>query len=694
MLNPIVHKFLYGNNIITLETGVIARQATTSILASMDDTTVLVTVVCKKITQHSQKFFPLTINYQERTYAAGRIPGGFFRREGRPSENEILIARLIDRPLRPLFPKGLLFEIQIVITVISLNPQINPDIISLIGTSAALNIANIPFLGPIGVARVGYVANKFLLNPNIEIMKNSSLDLIISGTKNTILMVEAEAKILSEEKILKAISFGHEQQKLLIDNIKIFSKKIISIKKKFVNIVIPFNRNLYVFILKFFKKSIQNAYCIISKIKREEKLQEIKENLIEYCLEHFKDVEISEIEECLFILEKKIFRKKILNEKRRIDGRTFKKIRTIDIKTGILSRVHGSALFTRGDTQALVSTTLGTSRDAQNLDELLGDRIENFLFHYNFPPYSVGEIGIISSPKRREIGHGKLAKRSLLAIMPTIDKFPYTVRVVSEITESNGSSSMASVCGASLSLMDAGVPVKSAIAGIAMGLIKEKNKYFILSDIVGEEDYFGDMDLKVSGNLKGITALQMDVKIIDFSLEILQKVLLQAKESRIFILNTMEKFIQIPRHQISPFAPRIHTIKINPEKIKDVIGKGGAVIRMLTEETGTIIEIKDDGIVKISAALESKAKHAIRRIEEITEDIEIGKIYVGKVVRIVDFGAFVSIGIGKEGLVHISQIGNKRVEKVTDYLCLNQIISVKVLEIDRHGRLRLSMKSI
>ncbi|CUR53221.1 polyribonucleotide nucleotidyltransferase [Buchnera aphidicola] len=694
MLNPITHKFLYGKNIITLETGVIARQATTSILASMDDTTVLVTVVGKKIKQNHQKFFPLTINYQERTYAAGRIPGGFFRREGRPSENEILIARLIDRPLRPLFPKGLLCEIQIIITLISLNPDINPDVISLIGTSAALNISDFPFLGPIGVARVGYINKKFVLNPTTENMKNSALDLIISGTKKTILMIEAEAKILTEEKILKAISFGHQQQNLLLDNIVQFSKKTSIIKKNNYLSILNYNSKLYKFMLNFLKDSIKKAYLIHVKLDREKKLQEIKENLIEYCNLELEDVSIYEIEEYFFLIERNIFRKKILKENWRIDGRNFDMVRSLNVKTGLLSRVHGSALFTRGDTQALVSTTLGTSRDAQNLDDLLGDRIDNFLFHYNFPPYSVGEIGIVGSPKRREIGHGKLAKRSLLAVMPKIDNFPYTIRIVSEITESNGSSSMASVCGASLSLMDAGVPIKSSVAGIAMGLIKEKEKYVILSDILGEEDYFGDMDLKVAGNYQGITALQMDVKITDFSINILKKVLLQAKESRFFILNFMEKSIHMPRRNISKFAPRIHIIKINPEKIKDVIGKGGAVIRMLTEETGTVIEIQDDGTVKISAAIESKAKHAIRRIEEITAEIEIGKIYSGRVIRIVEFGAFVSIGTGKEGLVHISQIGHKRIEKVTDYLSLNQKISVKVLEIDRNGRLRLSMKSV
>lgn len=693
MLKPIIHKFKYGSHSITLETGMIARQATASVLASMEDTSVLVTVVSDPNTISISKFFPLNVNYQERTYAAGRIPGGFFRREGRPSENEILISRLIDRPIRPLFPKYFLNEVQIIITVVSVNPQINPDIISIIGVSAALSISGLPFSGPIGAARIGYIKNKYVLNPSIDLIKNSSLDLIVSGTKDSIIMVEAEANILSEEIILNAILFGHEHQKSLIDNIFVFSNKIG--KLPVINFIVPkLDQELYQYISKIYKKDFICVYKIYQKKIRVQELKILKKNIIEFLEQNKPDIELYKIEQVFTFLERDIIRKRILKGELRIDGRYSNMIRSIDIRTGILSRVHGSSLFTRGETQALVSTTLGTSRDAQNLDDLLGDRVDNFLFHYNFPSYSVGEIGTMSSPKRREIGHGRLAKKSLLAVMPKIKNFPYTIRVVSEITESNGSSSMASVCGASLSLMDAGVPIKSAIAGIAMGLIKEKNSYIILSDILGDEDYLGDMDFKVAGNRKGITALQMDIKISGITRDIIQDTLYRAKSDRIQILDIMEKSIHIPRSNISKFAPRIHIIKINPEKIKDVIGKGGSVIRMLTEETGTIIEIKDDGIVKISASIGEKAKNAIKRIKEITEDIKIGKIYTGKVTKILEFGAFVSIGFGKEGLIHISQISNKKVNKVMDHLKINQIIIVKVVEIDRQGRFRLSMKNI
>ncbi|VFP83722.1 polyribonucleotide nucleotidyltransferase [Buchnera aphidicola] len=691
MLKPIIHKFKYGQHSIILETGVIARQATASVLASMDETTVLVTIVSGAPILSGQKFFPLIVNYQERTYAAGRIPGGFFRREGRPSENEILISRLIDRPIRPLFPKDFLNEVQIIATVISVNPQINPDIISIIGVSAALCLSGLPFLGPIGVARVGFLDNQYILNPSIEKIKDSCLDLVVSGTKSTILMVEAEANILSEEEILNAILFGHENQKLLIDNIYCFSEKANKIPNISYDIYTA-DTVLYNLVSKRVKKDIESAYRIFTKKERLNKLNEIKQKLIIDLLNYDNLLTSSKIEEIIYLLERNIVRKRILKGKLRIDGRTNDEIRPIDVRTGILPRVHGSALFTRGETQALVSATLGTSRDAQNLDDLLGDRTDNFLFHYNFPPYSVGEIGIVGSPKRREIGHGKLAKRSFLAVMPNIEEFPYTIRLVSEITESNGSSSMASVCGASLALMDAGVPIKSAVAGIAMGLIKEQHSYMILSDILGDEDYLGDMDFKVAGSRIGITALQMDIKISGITSDIIKAALYQAKSARLKILDIMETTLHIPRSDISKFAPRIYTMKINPEKIKDVIGKGGSIIRMLTEETGTVIEIKDDGMVKISATAGDKAKHAIRRIKEITEDITIGKIYSGRVTRILDFGAFVSIGFGREGLIHISQISHKRVDKVIDYLKIDQVISVKVLEVDRQGRIRLSMK--
>lgn len=690
MLNPTVRKFQYGQHTITLETGVMARQATAAVMASMDDTAVFVTVVGQKKIHSGQKFFPLTVNYQERTYAAGRIPGGFFRREGRPSENEILTARLIDRPIRPLFPKNFLNEVQIIATVVSVNPQINPDIISIIGASAALSLSGIPFYGPVGAARVGYINNQYILNPIGDDIKNSSLDLVVSGTQNAVLMVEAESKILTEEQILGAIIFGHQQQQVVINNIRSLSNE--ASKLPWVMDYPEINKNLESKIINLSQKDISTAYLIFNKQERFEQLNNIKERIIKVCLDDNVNVDIFTIENIVQNIEKKIVRKRILSNQTRIDGREKDMIRALDIRTGILPRTHGSSLFTRGETQSLVSVTLGTSRDAQNLDELLGDRIDNFLFHYNFPPYSVGEIGMVGSPKRREIGHGRLAKRSLLAIMPTLDDFPYTIRVVSEITESNGSSSMASVCGASLALMDAGVPIKSAVAGIAMGLVKEGRKYVVLSDILGDEDHLGDMDFKVAGTKEGITALQMDMKIEGITHEIIHIALNEAKSARLHILNVMNQALSESRSEISEFAPRIHTIKINPDKIKDVIGKGGSVIRMLTEETGTIIEIEDDGTIKISSNVREKANNAIRRIEEITAEIEVGRIYSGKVTRIVDFGAFVSIGFGKEGLVHISQISEKRVEKVSNHLKLDQIISVKVLEIDRQGRLRLSMK--
>ncbi|MCU4136858.1 polyribonucleotide nucleotidyltransferase [Buchnera aphidicola (Sitobion miscanthi)] len=692
MLNPIVRKFQYGQHTITLETGVMARQATAAVMASMDDTAVFVTVVGQKKIHAGQKFFPLTVNYQERTYAAGRIPGGFFRREGRPSENEILTARLIDRPIRPLFPKNFLNEVQIIATVVSVNPQINPDIISIIGASAALSLSGIPFYGPVGAARVGYINNQYVLNPISEDMKNSSLDLMISGTQNATLMVEAESKILSEEQILGAIVFGHQQQQVVINNIRSLSNE--ASKLPWIMSYPERNKILESKIIDISEKEISDAYFIFNKQDRIEKLNSIKEDTIKLFLEENSNIDTLEIEDIFQKIEKKVVRKRILNNETRIDGREKDMIRALDVRTGILPRTHGSALFTRGETQSLASVTLGTSRDAQNLDELLGDRIDNFLFHYNFPPYSVGEIGIVGSPKRREIGHGRLAKRSLLAVMPKLDDFPYTIRVVSEITESNGSSSMASVCSASLALMDAGVPIKSAVAGIAMGLVKEGDKYVLLSDILGDEDHLGDMDFKVSGTEDGITALQMDMKIEGITNEIIHAALNEARSARLHILNVMNQALNKSRIDISEFAPRIHIIKINPEKIKDVIGKGGSVIRMLTEETGTIIEIEDDGTVKISSTVKEKAKLAIRRIKEITAEIEVGRIYSGKVTRIVDFGAFVSIGLGKEGLVHISQISDKRVDKVSNHLKIDQMISVKVLEIDRQGRLRLSIKEI
>ncbi|WP_343154634.1 polyribonucleotide nucleotidyltransferase [Buchnera aphidicola (Pseudoregma panicola)] len=690
MQNYIKHKFEYGNNTVILETGIIAKQATSAVVANIDDTIVLVTVVFNKKVKEENNFFPLKVDYQERTYAAGRIPGGFFRREGRPSENEILIARLIDRPIRPLFPEGLLNEIQIVATVISVNPQINPDIVAVIGTSAALNISGIPFFGPIGISRVGFINKKYCLNPIVQDMKFSSLDLVVSGTKNAILMVEAESNMLTEKEILNAILFGHKNQKKLIKNISLFSKKVI--KPKIDCNFLLNKKKLFYKIKKFYKDKIVSSYLTKFKLEREEKINILKNEILNFISLKYPKYNKIEIENSINLVEKYIFRNIILNNFSRIDKRNFNEIRKIYIQTGTLPRVHGSSLFTRGQTQSLVSVTLGTSRDAQNLDELLGDKTDNFLFHYNFPSYSVGEIGLYGSPKRREIGHGRLAKKSLIAAMPNTKEFPYTIRIVSEITESNGSSSMASVCGASLALMDAGVPIKFAIAGIAMGLIKRCNEYVILSDISGEEDRFGDMDFKVSGSFIGITSLQMDIKIEGITIEIIKVALEKAKLARLKILKIMSNHINAPKKEISIFAPRIHTIKIDPCKIKDVIGKGGSVIRMLTEETGTTIEIEDDGTVKISSSLKDQAKNAIKKIKKITSEIEVGKIYSGKITKIVEFGAFVSIGSGKEGLVHISQISNKRISKVSNFLNINQNVSVKVLEIDKNGRLRLSIK--
>ncbi|WMY97006.1 MAG: polyribonucleotide nucleotidyltransferase [Arsenophonus sp.] len=690
MLNPIVRKFQYGQHTVIMQTGLMARQASGAVIVNMDDTVVFVTVVGQKKVKEGQSFFPLTVNYQERSYAAGRIPGSFFRREGRPSEGETLIARLIDRPIRPLFPKGFLNEVQIIATVLSINPQVNPDIVALIGASAALSLSGIPFNGPIGAARVGYINNKYVLNPTVDELKNSNLDLIVAGTNHAVLMVEAAANLLLEEKILDAIFFGYEQQKIVINNINKlvmeFGKEKWDWKPKVTN------EELYNLIKKLAEKRLDNAYRIVLKQERHMNILAIKEEVISTILEMDNSLNVDEINAFLLEIEKKVVRVRVLKGEKRIDGREKDMIRTLDVRTGVLPRTHGSALFTRGETQALVTTTLGTERDAQIIDELIGESSNHILFHYNFLPYAVGEIGIVGSPKRREIGHGRLAKRAMLAVMPDHLEFPYTIRVVSEITESNGSSSMASVCGASLALMDAGVPIKSAVAGIAMGLVKENDKFVVLSDILGDEDYLGDMDFKVAGSREGISALQMDIKIEGITQKIMKIALNQAKSARLNILSVMEETIQRPRKEISKFAPRIHIIQINPDKIRDVIGKGGSVIRSLAEKTGTIIEINDEGIIKIAATDSYKAKDAIYRIEEITADIEVDRIYNGKVTRIVDFGAFVAIRSNKEGLVHISQISEKRIEKVIDCLKLGQEVAVKVLEIDRQGRIRLSIK--
>lgn len=691
-MTPIVKQFKYGQHTVTLETGAIARQATAAVMASMDDTTVFVSVVAKKDVKEGQDFFPLTVNYQERTYAAGRIPGGFFKREGRPSEGETLIARLIDRPIRPLFPEGFFNEIQVVATVVSVNPQISPDLVAMIGASAALSLSGVPFNGPIGAARVGFINDQFVLNPTISEQKQSRLDLVVAGTDKAVLMVESEADILSEEQMLAAVVFGHQQQQVVVENIKEFVKEA---GKPRWNWVAPEPNTALINQVKALAEArIGDAYRITEKQARYEQIDAIKADVIAQLTAQDETVSEGAIIDIITALESSVVRGRILAGEPRIDGRTVDTVRALDICTGVLPRTHGSAIFTRGETQALAVATLGTERDAQIIDELTGEKSDRFLFHYNFPPYSVGETGMIGSPKRREIGHGRLAKRGVLAVMPTAEEFPYVVRVVSEITESNGSSSMASVCGASLALMDAGVPIKAAVAGIAMGLVKEEEKFVVLSDILGDEDHLGDMDFKVAGTREGVTALQMDIKIEGITPEIMRIALNQAKGARMHILGVMEQAIPAPRADISDYAPRIHTMKIDPKKIKDVIGKGGAVIRSLTEETGTSIDIDDDGTVKIAATDNNAAKAVMARIEDIVAEVEVNAVYKGKVTRVVDFGAFVSILGGKEGLVHISQITDARVERVADYLSVGQEVMVKVIEIDRQNRIRLTMKDL
>ncbi|OBU18248.1 polyribonucleotide nucleotidyltransferase [Photobacterium andalusiense] len=689
-MNPIVKTFQYGNHTVTLETGVIARQATAAVMVSMDDTSVFVSVVGKKTAVEGQDFFPLTVNYQERTYAAGKIPGGFFKREGRPSEGETLTARLIDRPIRPLFPDDFKNEVQVIATVVSVNPAVNPDMVTMIGTSAALAISGIPFNGPIGAARVGYINDQFVLNPSNEELETSRLDLVVAGTKDAVLMVESEADRLSEEQMLQAVVFGHDQQQVVINAINEFAAEVATPAWDWT--APAENTALKAKIAELAEAKLVEAYQITEKMARYDRIHEIAAEVNDAIVAEDADANAKEIHTIFHDLEKTVVRGRIIAGHPRIDGREKDMVRALDVRTGVLPRTHGSSLFTRGETQALVTATLGTQRDAQIIDSIMGEKKDHFLLHYNFPPYCVGETGFVGSPKRREIGHGKLAKRGIQAVMPSVDEFPYTVRVVSEITESNGSSSMASVCGTSLALMDAGVPIKASVAGIAMGLVKEGNDFVVLSDILGDEDHLGDMDFKVAGTDDGITALQMDIKIEGITKEIMEIALNQAKGARKHILSVMDNAINSPREEISQFAPRIHMMKINPEKIKDVIGKGGAVIRALTEETGTTIEIEDDGTVKIAATEGTAAQEAIRRIEEITADVEVGRVYTGKVMRIVDFGAFVSVIGAKEGLVHISQISQDRVEKVSDYLQMGQEVQVKVLEIDRQGRIRLSMK--
>lgn len=689
-MNPIVKSFEYGQHTVTLETGVIARQADAAVLASMGDTTVLVTVVGKKAEEPGRDFFPLTVNYQEKTYAAGKIPGGFFKREGRPSEGETLTARLIDRPIRPLFPNGFKNEVQVIITVVSVDPEISPEVISMIGTSAALSISGIPFNGPLGSARVGYVNGEYILNPTVSQLAESQLELSVAGTENAVLMVESEANALPEEVMLGAVVYGHQQQQVVIEAIKELRAEV---NKPAWDWQAPVaNVELQERVRELAEAGMTAAYQIIAKHERRDEVIAVKQAAMNAMLEQDADVDKGEIDKLLSSLEKKVVRSRIILGNPRIDGREPDMIRALNVMAGVLPRTHGSALFTRGETQALVTCTLGTERDAQKIDSIMGEYTNRFMLHYNFPPYSVGETGMVGSPKRREIGHGKLAWRGIKAVMPTAEEFPYSVRVVSEITESNGSSSMASVCGTSLALMDAGVPIKASVAGIAMGLVKEGDDFVVLSDILGDEDHLGDMDFKVAGTRDGITALQMDIKIEGITQEIMQIALQQAYGARVHILNVMDQAISGHREDISDHAPRITTLKINPEKIRDVIGKGGATIRALTEETGTTIELEDDGTVKIASANNEATQEAIRRIQEITAEVEVGTVYNGKVVRIVDFGAFVTILPGKDGLVHISQIAEERVANVSDFLEVGQEVKVKVMEVDRQGRVRLSMK--
>ena len=686
--------FQYGSETVTLQTGEIARQASAAIVASMGDTVVLVTVVGRKEANPGQSFFPLTINYQEKTYAAGKIPGGFFKREGRPSESETLICRLIDRPLRPLFPKGFMNEVQVIATVMSLDPEISADIPALIGASAALACSGIPFAGPVGAAKVGYIDGEYVLNPTTTQMESTELDLVVAGTDQAVLMVESEADQLSESTMLDAVMFGHEHLQTAITAIKQLAADVNATPWDWK--AAEADTDLAQKVDAAVRGDLTAAYQIAEKQVRQDAVSAAKDKAVEAlaAAEGEDGYSAGDVKGAFSKLEKEIVRGRIIAGEPRIDGRTTDKVRQITVQTGVLPRTHGSAVFTRGETQAIVASTLGTTRDAQIIDALSGETRMAFMLHYNFPPYSVGETGFVGSPKRREIGHGKLAKRGVQAVMPSDEDFPYTIRVVSEITESNGSSSMASVCGTSLSLMDAGVPLKAPVAGIAMGLIKEGDDYAVLSDILGDEDHLGDMDFKVAGSESGITALQMDIKIDGITREIMEKALAQAKEGRIFILGEMAKVLAEPRGDLSEHAPRFITLKINPEKIAAVIGKGGAVIRALTEETGATIDIGDDGLIKIASSDRTAGEEAKRRIELITADIEVGTIYEGKVQKIMDFGAFVNILPGKDGLVHISQISEQRVQNVADELSEGQVVKVKVLEVDKQGRIRLSMKAV
>ncbi len=690
-MSKVVKTFQYGQHEVRLETGATARQAHGAVIASMGDTVVMVTVVGRK-EYKGHDFLPLTVDYEERSYAAGKIPGGFFKREGRPSENAILVCRLIDRPIRPLFADGFMNEVQVIVTVLSVDPEINPDILALIGTSASLEISGLPFNGPIGAARVGFVDGQYVLNPSATVLaEQSALDLVVAGTENAVLMVESEAQVLSEQQMLGAVMFGHEQSQVVIQAVKELGRE--AGKEKWDWQPAEKDLSFSARVVELVGDGIENAYQITHKAERQKALSEVKDSILSALCPADAEVDNSAIvSDEIKSLEKKYVRGRIIAGQPRIDGRDTKTVRPISIEVGVLPRTHGSAKFTRGETQAIVVVTLGTERDSQIIDALQGDYRESFMLHYNFPPYCVGETGRVGTPKRREIGHGRLAKRGIKAVIPSQEEFPYTIRVVSEITESNGSSSMASVCGTSLALMDAGVATKAPVAGVAMGLIKEDHGFAVLTDILGDEDHLGDMDFKVAGTTEGITALQMDIKIDGITSEIMSQALDQAKQGRLHILEEMNKVISAPRAEMSEFAPRIVTISINPEKIRDVIGKGGSVIRALSEETGVHIDIDDDGTIKIASTDNAAAQEAIRRIEQITADVEVDTIYDGKVVRLMDFGAFVNILPGRDGLVHISQISNQRVNQVSDVLKEGDQVKVKVLEVDKQGRVRLSMK--
>jgi polyribonucleotide nucleotidyltransferase len=692
-VSAIKKSFRYGDHTVTIETGELARQADGAVLVTMSDTVVLVTAVGLKKATPGRDFFPLTVNYQEKTYAAGRIPGGFFKREGRPTEKETLTSRLIDRPIRPLFPEGFINDVQVVASVLSVNAEVDPDIASLLGASAALAISGMPFMGPIGAARVGYLDGKYILNPTATQLTESKLDLVVAGTQEGVLMVESEADGLNEEVMLGAVMFGHAEMQTAIKAINELAAE--AGKAKWSWVAPEPNTALKDAVAALAEKSLAAAYALTEKQQRHAKIGEIKTATLEALTKGDQPKFTAEqVGNEFFNLEYRLVRERILEGHPRIDGRDTKTVRGINIRTGVLARTHGSALFTRGETQALVVTTLGTGRDAQIIDGLTGERKEPFMLHYNFPPFSVGETGMMGSPKRREIGHGNLAKRGVKAVMPGVEKFPYVIRVVSEILESNGSSSMASVCGTSLALMDAGVPIKAPVAGVAMGLVKEGARFQVLTDILGDEDHLGDMDFKVAGTKDGITALQMDIKITSITREIMKVALDQARDGRLHILGEMNKVLSKPRESMSEWAPTIITLKIDPEKIRDVIGKGGAVIRQITEETGTSIDIENDGTVKIASVQGAAGREAQRRIELITADVEVGRVYEGKVARLMDFGAFVTILPGRDGLVHISQISEERVERVGDKLKEGDVVRVKVLEVDRQGRVRLSMRNV